>query len=80
MVRIGVDVGYDGGGRFGAAVALFEGSRIRVGFCNDGTMSGGFANIAEALEYFFGGDVGAIVEERRVVKDGLEIFGNLRSI
>ena len=34
-------------------------------------------NVTVAFEDFFGGYVGAVVEERRVVEDGLKIFRDL---
>lgn len=36
--------------------------------------------IAVTLQDFFGSDVRVFVEERGVVKDGLEVFGNLEKI
>ena len=40
-------------------------------------MGWGAANVAKALENFFGGNIRAVVEEGGVTENGLEIFGDL---
>ena len=86
LIRVGVDVGDDGSGRFGLCgggdVGIF-GARRRRGVgglgrvCDLGTVSGGATDVAVSFEDFFGGDVGGVVEEGGVVEDGLEVLGYL---
>jgi len=78
-VGVCVDVRDDGsGGAGGVSGGVFGGGGRVGGLGGDlGTVGGGGADVAVAFEDFFGGDIGGVVEERGVIEDGLEVFGDL---